>query len=170
MLFVLRSPMDRLPCCSILFSLALVVSATLAPMSLGAQEAERRRGAGPEHATLRVRVLQDTLPVRGALVRSGRVGGQTDADGRALLRLVPGPHSIVVARIGFVPDTLELTLAAGQDTSITVQLEERGAELESVVVDVGHDALRRKREPPNGARAASSAGCVRCFEAGAMEQ
>ncbi len=147
MLFVLRSPMDRLPCCSILFSLALVVSATLAPMSLGAQEAERRRGAGPEHATLRVRVLQDTLPVRGALVRSGRVGGQTDADGRALLRLVPGPHSIVVARIGFVPDTLELTLAAGQDTSITVQLEERGAELESVVV-VATRSERRVEDTP----------------------
>lgn len=98
-------------------------------------------------ATLRIRVLQHDVPVEAALARSGRVGRTTDADGRVTLRLVPGPHLVIVTRIGFVPDTVALVLAPRQDTSIVVRLEARGTELESVVVSATR-AERRVEDTP----------------------
>lgn len=130
-----------------LASLALALSVTFAPTSVRAQDTSVMQGAQSDHATIRVRVLQDTIPVEGALVRSRRVGRPTDAEGRVMLRVVPGPHSVIVARIGFLPDTLDVTVAAGQDTSVTVQLEKRDAELESVVV-LATRAERRVEDTP----------------------
>ena len=98
-------------------------------------------------ATLRTRVLQHDAPIEAALVRSGRVGRPTDADGRATLNLVPGPHLVIVTRIGFAPDTIALVLAPRQDTSIVVQLEARSTELESVVVSATR-AERRVEDTP----------------------
>ena len=51
-----------------------------------------------------------------------------------MLTLPVGAHTLIVSRIGFVPDTLGLSLPAGRDTAITVHLEGYGAELESIVV------------------------------------
>jgi iron complex outermembrane receptor protein len=147
MLLAFRSSLLRLLGRPIFSSTVLALSAALAPVSIGAQDVEGRREALSDDATLRVQVMHEAIPVSGALVRSGRVGSQTDATGRALLRLIPGPHTVVVARIGFVPDTLKLSLAAGQDTSITVQLEDRGTELESVVV-VATRSERRVEDTP----------------------
>lgn len=89
---------------------------------------------GDSLATLRVRVRRDTVPLEGVVVRSGRDGAATDAAGAATLRLAAGPHAVVAARLGFRPDTMRLTLRAGQDTTVAVQLAEQGAELEAVVV------------------------------------
>lgn len=100
----------------------------------------------PDSATLRVLVRHDTLPIEGASVRVGAVARATDAGGRALLRLAAGSHAVVVARIGFVPDTLALTLAAGQDTSVVVTLEERAEGLEGVVVTTRSE--RRVEDTP----------------------
>ncbi|HEY9450723.1 MAG TPA: TonB-dependent receptor plug domain-containing protein, partial [Gemmatimonadaceae bacterium] len=130
-----------------LASLALALSVTFATTSVRAQDTSAMQGAQSDHATIRVRVLQDTVPVEGALVRTRRVGRPTDAEGRVMLRVVPGPHSVIVARIGFLPDTLDVTVAAGQDTSVTVQLEKRDAELESVVV-LATRAERRVEDTP----------------------
>lgn len=98
-------------------------------------------------ATLRIRVLQHEVPIAAALVRIGRVGRPTDADGRATLYLVPGPTLVIVTRIGFAPDTVALSLAPRQDTSIVVQLEARSTELESVVVSATR-AERRVEDTP----------------------
>jgi iron complex outermembrane receptor protein len=62
------------------------------------------------------------------------VGAQTDAAGSATVRLPAGERRIVVSRLGVRPDTLALSLRAGQDTSVAVRLEEASAELEAVVV------------------------------------
>jgi iron complex outermembrane receptor protein len=104
-------------------------------------------GATRPPATLRTHVLHHDVPVEAALVRSGRVGVPTDARGWATLRLAPGAHRIIVARIGFEPDTVALTLASGQDTSITVQLVPHTTELESVIVSAMR-AERRVEDTP----------------------
>lgn len=98
-------------------------------------------------ATLRVRVLEDSTPVQGALVRSGRIGRSTDAAGRAVLQLPAGPHVVVASRIGYRPDSLTLTLRAGQDTAVVLRLEAHDAELESVVVAATR-AERRVEDTP----------------------
>ena len=87
------------------------------------------------------------MPVEGATVRSGRIARSTDAAGQATLLLPPGAHVVVVARIGFVPDTLRLTLRPAQDTSVTVQLEQADTELQSIVVSATR-AERRVEDTP----------------------
>ena len=98
-------------------------------------------------AILRLRVTHDEKPVAGAVVRSGAVGGQTDATGSATLRLVAGTHSIIASRLGFVPDTIAITLAAGRDTSLTIALEERAAEIESIVIASTRGSRRVEDSP-----------------------
>ena len=85
-------------------------------------------------ATLRVRAVHESAPVQGAIVRAGTVTGQTNATGEAILRLAAGTHTVVVARLGYSPDTTAITLAAGQDTSIVVRLEAQAAEVEGIVI------------------------------------
>jgi outer membrane receptor for ferrienterochelin and colicins len=98
-------------------------------------------------ATLRVRVEHDAQPLEGATVRSGRIVRPTDATGQATLLLPAGSHAVVVTRIGFTPDTLDLTLAAGQDTSVTIQLEKPETALESIIVSATR-AERRVEDTP----------------------
>ena len=85
-------------------------------------------------ANVRVRVLHDSLPVAGAIVRSGRVSGQTASTGEVILRLPLGAHTVIVTRLGFVPDTIAVTLAANQDTTVVSALEAQAAEMESIVI------------------------------------
>jgi iron complex outermembrane receptor protein len=96
-------------------------------------------------ARLSVTVRSDTAPVPSAIVRSGRVAAQTDADGLARLALRRGTHLVITSRLGFVPDTVSLTLAA--DTSIIVQLEAAAAEMEAIVVSSTR-AERRVEDTP----------------------
>jgi outer membrane receptor for ferrienterochelin and colicins len=113
---------------------AVVVTANAA----SALAQDTTRGAPPPRAdrlvTLGVEVRRDTIPIEAARVRSGRVGATTDARGRATLRLSPGIHQLVAAKLGFAPETLVVALGAAKDTSVTIQLTEEPAELSSVVV------------------------------------
>ncbi|HEX6051994.1 MAG TPA: TonB-dependent receptor plug domain-containing protein [Gemmatimonadaceae bacterium] len=102
---------------------------------------------GDSTATVRVRVQHDGAPVSGAIVRSGSVAQQTDASGQASLRLPLGSHDIITSRLGFVPDTVAITLSAGQDTSITIALEAQAAEMESVVITSTRTARRVEDSP-----------------------
>jgi outer membrane receptor for ferrienterochelin and colicins len=87
---------------------------------------------------VRVTVVHDSVPVPGALVRAldlpSPIGAQSNERGTATLRLPPGDRRLVVGRLGFRPDTLTLSLRAGQDTAVVARLEEQGAELETIVV------------------------------------
>jgi outer membrane receptor for ferrienterochelin and colicins len=109
---------------------AVVGSVALAAVAARAQDPV---GAAPS-ATLRVRVLHDSLPVPGAIVRSGRVAGQTSSAGEVALRLGAGAHVMIVTRLGFTPDTIAVTLAANQDTTIVSELEAQAAEMEGVII------------------------------------
>ena len=91
--------------------------------------AARFAGAQDVSANLRIRVLHDSLPVARAIVRSGRVAGQTASNGEVTLRLSPGAHAVIVTRLGFVPDTIAVTLAANQDTTVVSELEAQAAEM-----------------------------------------
>ena len=101
---------------------------------LAAQLPAGRTAATDTLAIARVRVRRDSIPIRDAIVRSGAVVARTDTAGTVILRLVAGPRTITVSRIGFRPDTISLTLRAAQDTTIPVTLIEQPASLEGVVV------------------------------------
>jgi outer membrane receptor for ferrienterochelin and colicins len=113
------------------------------PAILSAQDAARRDSL----ATLRVRVMHDSIPVEGAVVRDRATSRRTGRDGLAMLRLDPGPHVVVTTRLGFAPDTLALALAAGQDTTVVVDLAERVAEIESVAVAATRTERRVEDSP-----------------------
>ncbi len=130
--------MSRSRIATIVFAVLLTVATTA-----GASQAQ----VPDSLATLRVRVLHDSIPIEAAMVRSGRVGSMTDHDGLATLRLAAGAHLVIVARIGFRPDTARLDLRAEQDTSLTVRLEAREAVLEEVVVSATRSERRVEDTP-----------------------
>ena len=98
-------------------------------------------------AIARIRVRHDNIPIRDAVVRSGPLTARTDSAGTSILRLAPGPHSIIVSHIGFRPDTTLLKLRAGQDTTIAVTLVEQPASLEGVVVSSTRGVTRVEDTP-----------------------
>lgn len=102
---------------------------------------------GDSQVSVTVEVRHDTLPVEGAHVRSARVGAHTDAAGRVALRLVPGNHDIVAAKIGFEPETVTVTLRHRGDTTIVIELTAHAAELSGVVVSAARSGRRIEDEP-----------------------
>jgi iron complex outermembrane receptor protein len=120
---------------AVLVALAIVSS----PRAVNGQ------GAGDTTATLSVEVRADSAPVMSAIVRAGSVAAQTDASGRARLVLRRGVHQLITSRLGFVPDTVRLTLTG--DTSISVHLQAVPAEMEAIVVSSTR-AERRVEDSP----------------------
>lgn len=132
----------------------LVVVATLAgaPRALHAQTpAPTSNQPSDSLATVRVIVRQGDAPVEGAIVRALEiippVAAQTNAEGRATLRIPAGDHRLVVSRLGARPDTLALTLRVRQDTSIVVQLAEQELALEAVIVSATRGERRVEDTP-----------------------
>ena len=81
------------------------------------------------------------VPVTGAAVTAtitgsgaGRTDGQTDGDGRLRLELPAGTADLVVSADGFAPATARITIAAGQDQPVSVELERLPSVEESVTV------------------------------------
>jgi iron complex outermembrane receptor protein len=108
-------------------------------------------GASDSAAVVRIRVVHDSMPVAGAIVRAptapGVGGARTDAGGDATLRLPAGRQQLIASRIGHRPDTVTLLVRSGQDTSIVLRLVEQRAELEAVVVAATR-ADRRVEDTP----------------------
>lgn len=98
-------------------------------------------------ATVRVAVATAAGPAPGVVVSSGRRATQTDEQGRAVLRVAPGPALVIVRRLGFAPDSARLDLRAGADTSIAFLLVERAATLGSVVITSTRVERRVEEEP-----------------------
>jgi iron complex outermembrane receptor protein len=101
-------------------------------------------------ATVRVTVRHGDDAVPGAVVRAlgtPATGAQTDARGSATLRLPAGPQALVTSRLGFLPDTLRLTLRAGQDTALVVALTEQEVEAEAIVVTATRGERRVEDTP-----------------------
>ena len=110
----------------------------LAPPSLHAQGVS---------GTVRVLVQHDSTPVQGAVVRSGLVAVQTDRRGDAVLQLPAGLQRLIVARLGFVPETLAVDVRANVDMLVTIALEEQAAVVEQVVVSATRNERRIEDVP-----------------------
>lgn len=121
------------------FGLAAACAALAIPLVLSAQDART--------ATVRVLASTTSGPAFGVLVRSGAIATETDADGRAVLRLAAGSRLVVLRRLGLAPDSVRLELRAGADTSIAVVLRERAAALASVVISSTRMDRRVEDEP-----------------------
>ncbi|MFL5582891.1 MAG: TonB-dependent receptor plug domain-containing protein, partial [Gemmatimonadaceae bacterium] len=121
------------------FTIALAALLLFAPPRVRAQEATQAR--------LTVRVSASGLPLEHAVVRSGAAAAPTNAAGVARLALPAGPASVAITLLGYAPDTLRLTLAAGRDTSVAVELREVAAQLSGIVVTSARGAQRIEEEP-----------------------
>jgi iron complex outermembrane receptor protein len=96
---------------------------------------------------VRVSVKHDSTPVQGAVVRSGPAAAQTDRRGEALLQLPFGPQRLIVARLGFVPETLTVDVRANVDMLVTVALEEQATAVEQVIVSATRSERRIEDVP-----------------------
>lgn len=117
-----------------------------------APSAARQRPQPQTEAVLRLHIVHaaaggDTLPVERAAIRAGRLTRLTDRQGKADLQLTAGRHLITIGRIGFVPETLTVTLTSAADTALQVVLEERSTELEAVIVTATRSERRIEDEP-----------------------
>ncbi|HEY5022575.1 MAG TPA: TonB-dependent receptor [Gemmatimonadaceae bacterium] len=98
-------------------------------------------------SSLTVRVRQLTAPIPGAVVRAGSLGTAADSAGNATLRLPAGPQRVIVARLGFIPDTLSVDIVPGADTVIDVQLSPTVVRLAQVIVGASRVQRRVQDEP-----------------------
>ncbi len=81
---------------------------------------------------LSVQVTGGGRALPGARVTLDSVARSTDRAGLVRFASEPGAHRLVVAAVGWIPDTVALVLAA--DTSISIELSEAPAELETLIV------------------------------------
>src|SRR5215204_5554987 len=137
-------------------ALVLVAALAIATSVATSQEAPPRNDS---LTSVTFTVRHDGAPAAGVVVRSVRdspgtnepaspqTTAQTDALGMARLRLPAGPHTLVAARLGLRSDTLRLTLRAGQDTAIVIELEEQETELEAIVVTATRGERRVEDTP-----------------------
>lgn len=83
---------------------------------------------------LTVRVRTDTAALPEVLVQTATVVRITDARGVARLPLAAAVHRVVVAKLGFVPESLTIDLSAGRDSTVAVRLSPRAARLGRTIV------------------------------------
>ena len=88
--------------------------------------------AGPARIT--VRVLHETAAVRGAIVESESTRAVTNVRGEAQLALEAGKHTIRIARLGFVSETVAVDILATGNRPVVVRLRDESLESEVVVV------------------------------------
>lgn len=72
--------------------------------------------------TLLVTVRVDSVPLRGAFVRSGRTGGVSDATGVARLELAAGLTRVVVSHPGYQPWSFEITIVPEAQQRVAADL------------------------------------------------
>lgn len=119
-------------------SLLSLIGLIVLPAAARGQEAPAR---------VTVRVQHEGAPVADALVHAGARARVTNGRGEVLLVLPPGPHRLMVAVIGFAPETLAVALRAGGDTTVTFALRESPAELEAVTIMATRGERRLEEEP-----------------------
>ncbi len=112
-------------------------------LALGATQAEAQTDSGK----VTVAVREGERPLVEAVVRSGHARARTDALGETALWLPVGLRRVVVASIGFRPETLHVAVRAGLDTTLTVQLLEQTTTLAPVLVMATRTPRRLEDEP-----------------------
>ena len=109
----------------IVLALAVLAAAPALPRAAAAQD-----GSG----SVAVLVVSEGEPVPGARVSSGSVAAESGADGRAVLRLPAGTREIRVEALGLGAEQVDVTIRAGEESSVTVSLEIEGLEVEEIIV------------------------------------
>ena len=94
-----------------------------------------------------VSVFSDTTPLADARVSGDDIERVTDESGTVVLQLPPGPRSILVARIGYQRQRIELALRPGVDTAIRVVLVPQTVEVAGVTVSATRTGRRIEDEP-----------------------
>jgi iron complex outermembrane receptor protein len=119
---------------------ALVLALSLlVPAALHAQDVGTGR--------VRVRATHDGRALAGVDVRAGDARAVTDTAGTTRLTLPAGEHRLTLSRLGFLPDTIRLSLRADADTTLDVELRARPAEVEGIVVSVTRSERRQDDVP-----------------------
>ena len=126
---------------SIRLPLVLCVAMVFGAAAVPSAEAQ---GAG---GTVVVRVSSQGRPLADAQVRAARRLALTDDSGRARLRVAAGRWIVVVAKLGFRPDTLSVVVAEGQEATLAADLAEAPAELEAIIVSTTRMERRLEDEP-----------------------
>ncbi|GAB4220294.1 MAG: ligand-gated channel protein [Acidobacteriota bacterium] len=103
--------------------------------------------AVPQPSRLRVEVQSEARPVADATILAGAQRAATGADGIALLVLEPGQHSLVVSAGGYLPFETQVTLEAGSETHLIVELT-RAIELQEEIVVRAARTERRLEDQP----------------------
>ncbi len=93
--------------------------------------AQQRPAARPH---LLVTVTAEGHPLADAEIRAAGAVALTGPDGHATLTLTPGPHRVIVWRIGYAADTVDVSLPARGDTTVSVDLTAVAVELAPIVV------------------------------------
>lgn len=101
----------------------------------------------PAPATLHVHTATVAGPAAGVIVSSGALAAQTDASGDATLRLPAGRAMVRARRLGLAPDSVQLDLREGMDTTITFLLHEQAASIAPIVVSSTRTERRVEEEP-----------------------
>src|SRR2546428_8530786 len=100
------------------------VRLTLGPwllLMMAAWPAAAQTGTG----TVTVRVRSGAAPVSSADVTAGGLTVQTDVKGEARLTLPAGEQTLPGVCVGLVPPQLPLSLRAGEEVAVTLQLQEQ---------------------------------------------
>lgn len=118
---------------------ALFSTNALAPISAGAQVT----GAGTITGTVTGDAGQPLSGVQ--IVVPGRgIGAITAADGRFTIgRVEPGTYTLRAQRIGYAPESFQVTVVAGQMSTASVQLQQVATSLTTQVV-VGYTTQQRR--------------------------
>lgn len=96
---------------------------------------------------LTVRVVRDTVPIARAVITAKDLRVLTGENGIAVLALQAGFVRVVVRKLGFLPDTTEIVMPSGRDTSVMIHLTERSLELAPVLVASTRSNRRVEDEP-----------------------
>lgn len=103
-------------------------------------------GAQNQDASVRVRVSHEGQPVAAASVVVSGAPHETDAAGLATATVAAGPVDIVVAKDGFAPVTLSLTVSAGRQQEVEVELQDTAFE-ETITVSATRTDRRLEDQP-----------------------
>ena len=103
---------------------------------------------GQEPGRIRVEVRAGADPVAGATVVAAGTTQVTDAAGVALVQAPAGVVQVTVAYEGFVPVTVSVTLAAGEEPVVRVELEPELTVEEEVTVVASTRTGRRIEDQP----------------------
>ena len=125
--------------------------AIVTPLRVDAQDIRNPPAPAPL-ATLGVTVTADGVPLPDAVVRArrgNRTGDSqsTSASGLAVLSLPPGTWTVSIARIGFRPDSLVVSLRSSQDTGVSFRLDAEAVEVEEVTVRSTRSERRIEDQP-----------------------